>query len=158
MPQTGMIDPMKALVGHCETESGRRGVFQRIEALCLGPVVVICGHVHAESTRAGSALPFYGAMFRGNACALRTNVSHFKNTKAKIAFMCGVVGIWFSSSLAVEAAPTAVKRSFAVTAQVLLVDCTTHPVKMKACAPVFVTTDTPPTENVNTVMNTVRYY
>jgi hypothetical protein len=157
MPRTGMMGPMNAR-RHCEKETGRRGVFQHIEALCLGPVVGKSCHAHPASTPAGSVLPFYGAMFRGNACALRSNVSHFKNTQAKIAFLCGIVGIWFSFSLAVEAAPTAMKRSFAVTAQVLLVDCTTHLVKKKACAPVFFTTDLPPTENVKTVINNVRYY
>jgi hypothetical protein len=156
MPQTSMIGPMDAL-WHCETETGRRGIFQRIAALCPGSVVAIRCHAHAESTRARSTLPFYGAMFRGNACALPTNVSHFKNTKAKIAFICSIVGIWFSFSLAVEAAPTAMKRSFAVTAQVLLVDCTAHLVKKKACAPVFVTTDTLSTDNIKTV-NNVLYY
>ncbi len=59
----------------------------------------------------------------------------------------GVVAIWFLFSLAVTAAPTAVRQSFMVTAQVLAVDCTTRSVRTKACAPVIVTTETPPPEN-----------
>jgi hypothetical protein len=88
----------------------------------------------------------------------RTNASHFKNTTAKIASICGMVAMWFFFSLAVEAAPMAVKRSLMVTTQVLLVDCTTHLVKKKACAPVSVTTDTAMTENIKNVTYTVRYY
>ncbi len=64
-----------------------------------------------------------------------------------VSFVRGVVGIWFLFSLAVTAAPTAVRQSFTVTAQVLAVDCTTRSVRTKACVPVIVTTETPPPEN-----------
>ncbi len=64
-----------------------------------------------------------------------------------VSFVRGVVGIWFLFSLAVTAAPTAVRQSFTVTAQVLAVDCTTRSVRTKACAAVIVTTETPPPEN-----------
>ena len=75
-----------------------------------------------------------------------------------ITFMRGIVAICFLFSLAVEAAPTAVRQSLAVTAQVLAVDCTTRPVKKKSCAPVVVTTKMSQTENVKTVVTTVLYF
>ena len=64
-----------------------------------------------------------------------------------ISLVRGAVGIWFLFSLAATAAPTAVRQSFMVTAEVLAVDCTTRSVRTKACAPVIVTTETPPPEN-----------
>ena len=75
-----------------------------------------------------------------------------------ITFMRGIVAICFFFSMAVEGAPTAVRQGFVVTAQVLEVDCATRPVQSKACAPVFVTTETPQTENVKTVVTTLLYY
>ena len=75
-----------------------------------------------------------------------------------IYLMRGVVGIWFVFSLAATAAPTAVRQSFMVTAQVPAVDCSTRYVKTKACAPVVVTIEPPRTENVKTVVTTVLYY
>lgn len=78
--------------------------------------------------------------------------------KAMLALLPGIAGICFFLSLAVEAAPTAARQSLAVTAQVLEVDCTQRPVKMKACAPVVVTTETPRVENARTVITTVLYY
>ena len=75
-----------------------------------------------------------------------------------ITFTRGIVGICCFFSLAVEAAPAAVRQRFMVTAQVLAVDCTARPVKMKACAPVVVTTETQQTENAKTVVTTVLFY
>ena len=75
-----------------------------------------------------------------------------------IYFLRGVVGIWVVFSLAATAAPTAVRQSFMVTAQVLAVDCTTRSVKTKACAPVVIVTEPPRTENVRSVVTTVLYY
>jgi hypothetical protein len=86
----------------------------------------------------------------------------FKNfvvpAKAMLALLPGIVGICFSFSLAVEAAPMVVRQSLAVTARVLEVDCTKRPVKMKACAAVVVTTETAQAENAKTVITTVLYY
>jgi hypothetical protein len=45
-----------------------------------------------------------------------------------------------------------------VTAQVVAVDCTARPVKIKACAPVVVTTETPQTGNVRTPATAVLFY
>ena len=45
-----------------------------------------------------------------------------------------------------------------VTAQVVAVDCTARPVKIKACAPVVVTNETPQTATVTTSVTTVLYY
>jgi hypothetical protein len=95
---------------------------------------------------------------------LPTKVSPSRSTKAMIYFLRGVVGIWFVFSLAATAAPTAVRQSFVVTAQVLAVDCSTRSVKTRACAPVVITTEplraTEPlgTENVKSVVMTVLYY
>jgi hypothetical protein len=89
---------------------------------------------------------------------LPTKVFHSKNTIGMITFLRGIVGICFFFSLAAESAPTAVRQSLVVTAQVPAVDCTKLPVKKKACAPVVVTTQTPNTENVKTVVTTVLYY
>ena len=93
-----------------------------------------------------------------------------------IQLLRGVVGIWVVFSLAATAAPTAVRQSLTVTAQVLPVDCTARSVRTKACAPVIVTTDTPQaenagggawgvvtteaprTENARSVVTTVLYY
>ena len=93
-----------------------------------------------------------------------------------IQLLRGVVGIWVVFSLAATAAPTAVRQSFMITAQVLAVDCTARAVRTKACAPVIVTTETPPpenarsgasavvttetlqTENARSVVTTVLYY
>jgi len=76
-----------------------------------------------------------------------TEFSRPRDTKAMVSFARGVIGIWFLFSLAVTAAPTAVRQSFMITAQVLAVDCTARSVRMKACAPVIVITETPPPEN-----------
>ena len=76
-----------------------------------------------------------------------TEFSRPRDTKAMVSFVRGIVGICFLFSLAVTAAPTAVRQSFMVTAQVLAVDCTTRSVRTKACAPVIVTTETPPPGN-----------
>ena len=75
-----------------------------------------------------------------------------------ITFMRGLVGICVCLSLAAEAAPAAVRQTFMVTAQVVAVDCTARPVKIKACAPVIVTTETPQTGNVKTPVTTVLSY
>ena len=93
-----------------------------------------------------------------------------------ISLVRGAVGIWFLFSLAATAAPTAVRQSFMVTAQVLAVDCTTRSVRTKACAPVIVTTETaqpgnarsggsvivtnetPQPEKARSVVTTVLYY
>lgn len=76
-----------------------------------------------------------------------------------ITFMRALVGICVCLSLAVEAAPVAVRQPFRVTAQVLAVDCTARPVRIKACAPALVTTETPRTGNIKTsVMTTVLFY
>ena len=75
-----------------------------------------------------------------------------------IYFLRGVVAVSVFFSLAAAAAPTAVRQSFIVTAHVLAIDCTTRSVKTKACAPVVVTTETPRTENVRSVVTTVVYY
>jgi hypothetical protein len=75
-----------------------------------------------------------------------------------IYFLRGVVGIWFVFSLAATAAPTAVRQSFVVTAQVLAVDCTARSVRTKACAPMVITTEPPRAENVKSVVTTVLYY
>jgi hypothetical protein len=75
-----------------------------------------------------------------------------------ITFMRALVGICVCLSLAVEAAPAAVRQPFRVTAQVLAVDCTARPVKIKACAPAVVTTETPRTGNATTSVRTVLYY
>jgi len=87
-----------------------------------------------------------------------TEFSRPRDTKAMVSFVRGVVGIWFLFSLAVTAAPTAVRQSFMVTAQVLAVDCTTRSVRTKACAPVIVTTETPQAEKTRSVVTTVLYY
>jgi hypothetical protein len=75
-----------------------------------------------------------------------------------ITFLRGVLGICVCFSLAVEAAPAAVRQRFMVTAQILAVDCTARPVKMKACAPVVVTTQTPQTGKARTSATTVLFY
>ena len=75
-----------------------------------------------------------------------------------IYFLRGVVAVSFFFSLAAAAAPTAVRQRFVVSAQVLAIDCTTRSAKTKACAPVVVTTETPRTENVRSVVTTVVYY
>ena len=75
-----------------------------------------------------------------------------------ITFMRGILGICVCLSLAVDAAPAAVRQTFIVTAQVVAVDCTARPVKIKACAPVVVTTETPQTGNVKTPATTVLFY
>ena len=75
-----------------------------------------------------------------------------------IIFMRGILAICVCLSLAAEAAPAAVRQTFMVTAQVVAVDCTARPVKIKACAPVIVTTETPQTGNVKTPVTTVLSY
>lgn len=92
------------------------------------------------------------------ACTLPTEFSHSKITKAMIIFMRGILGICVCLSLAVEAAPAAVRQTFMVTAQVVAVDCTARPVKIKACAPVVVTIETPETGTVKTPVTTMLYY
>jgi hypothetical protein len=87
-----------------------------------------------------------------------TKVSPSRSTEAMIYFLRGVVGIWFVFSLAATAAPTAVRQSFMVTAQVLAVDCSTRSVRTRACAPVVITIEPPRTENVKRVVTTVLYY
>src|SRR6202171_6093021 len=109
-------------------------------------------HVQRSSD---AAIPSSGAKFKDNGCALPT---HSKITKAMITFMRGILGICVCLSLPVDAAPAAVRQTFMVTAQVRAVDCTTRPVKIKACAPVVVTTDTPQTGNVMTPAKTVLFY
>ena len=76
-----------------------------------------------------------------------TEFSRPRGTKAMVSFVRGVIGIWFLFSLPVTAAPTAVRQSFMITAQVLAVDCTARSVRTKACAPVIVITETAPPEN-----------
>jgi hypothetical protein len=75
-----------------------------------------------------------------------------------IIFMRGILGICVCLSLAAEAAPAAVRQTFTVTAQVVAVDCTTRPAKIKACAPVVVITETPQPTTVKTSVTTVLYY
>ncbi len=75
-----------------------------------------------------------------------------------ITFMRGVLGICVCFSLPVEAVPAAVRQTFMVAAQVVTVDCTARPVKIKACAPVVVTTETPQTGTVKTPVTAVLYY
>jgi hypothetical protein len=89
-----------------------------------------------------------------------------------IVFMRGLVGICLLFSLAVEAAPTSARSSFAVTTLVRSVDCRAVPVKKKACAPVLVSTETsqagysrtavtieaPQAEKAGNVLTTVFYY
>ena len=81
-----------------------------------------------------------------------------------ICFMRGVVGICFLFSLPATAAPTAVRQSFMVTAQVFAVDCGTRSVKTRACAPVVINTEPTRTteplrsENAKSVVTTVLYY
>ena len=75
-----------------------------------------------------------------------------------ITFLRGILGICVCLSLAVEATPSAVRQTFMVSAQVVAVDCTARPVKIKACAPVVVTTEMPQTGNVKTPAATVLFY
>lgn len=75
-----------------------------------------------------------------------------------ITFMRALVGICVCFSLAVEAAPAAVRQRFVVTAQVLAVDCTARPVKIRACAPVAVNTETLQSGHVKTSVTRVLYY
>ena len=84
-----------------------------------------------------------------------TEFSRPRNTKAMVSFGRWVVGICFLFSLAVTAAPTAVRQSFMVTAQVLAVDCTARSVRTKACAPVIVITETAPPENARSGASSV---
>jgi hypothetical protein len=97
-------------------------------------------------------------MLQDNAYALPTEFSHSKITKAMIIFMRGILGICVCLPLAIEAAPAAVRQTFMVTAQVVAVDCTARPAKIKACAPLVVTTETPQTATVKTSVTTVLYY
>ena len=75
-----------------------------------------------------------------------------------ITLLRGLVGICVCLSLAAEAAPAAVRQTFMVSAQVLAVDCTARPVKVKACAPVVITTEAPQPATRETSATTVLYY
>ena len=112
-------------------------------------------HVQRSSD---STLPSSRAMLQDNACTLPTEFSHSKITKAMIIFTRSILGICVCLSLAVEAAPAAVRQTFMVSAQVVAVDCTARPVKVKACAPVVVTTEAPQIGTVKTPATTVLYY
>jgi hypothetical protein len=92
------------------------------------------------------------------ACMLPREFSHSKITEAMIIFMRGILGICVCLSLAAEAAPAAARQTFTVAAQVVAVDCTARPVKIKACAPVVVITETPQPTTVKTSVTTVLYY
>jgi hypothetical protein len=123
-----------------------------------------------------SAIPFFGNNIQTQGPYCYPRFSPSRSTKAMIYFLRGVVGIWVVFSLAATAAPTAVRQSFVVTAQVLPIDCTARLVRTKACAPVIVTTETPQpengrsgasavvttetprTENARSVVTTVLYY
>ena len=75
-----------------------------------------------------------------------------------ITLIRGFVWICVCFSLAAEAAPSAVTQRFVVTAHVPQVDCTTRPVKIRACAPVVITTEAPQTGILRTRSTTTLYY
>ncbi len=75
-------------------------------------------------------------------------------------FLQGLVGACFMSCSSADAAPKTVRSTVSITAQVVEVDCTNRPVKIKACAPVFRRDEEVP-QNANArnpVVTTVLFY